>query len=150
MLAYYCQMNFGKMRTEKEFGDIMRRMRGELVKIVHGDPDKYTSVLFTGSGTMNIDVCINSLLPEGKKILFVDNGAYTSRGVEVAQYYHLPYIDMKIPFDQRPDLDEIERTLKADSDIAIVYTTHNETGTGILNPLKDIGAVAQNIIVHLS
>lgn len=127
---------------EKEFGDIMRWMRGELVKIVHGDPDKYTSVLFTGSGTMNIDVCINSLLPEGKKILFVDNGAYTSRGVEVAQYYHLPYIDMKIPFDQRPDLDEIERTLKADSDIAIVYTTHNETGTGILNPIKDIGTVA--------
>lgn len=127
---------------EKEFGDIMRWMRGELVKIVHGDPEKYTSVLFTGSGTMNIDVCVNSLLPEGKKILFVDNGAYTSRGVEVAQYYHLPYIDMKFAFDERPDLAKVEEALRSDPDIAVVYTTHNETGTGILNPIKDIGEIA--------
>lgn len=91
---------------------------------------------------MNIDVCVNSLLPEGKKILFVDNGAYTSRGVEVAQYYHLPYIDMKFAFDERPDLAKVEEALRSDPDIAVVYTTHNETGTGILNPIKDIGEIA--------
>ena len=56
---------------EKEFGDIMRKMRTDLVKIVHGDPQKYTSVLFCGSGTINLDVCINSLLPEGIKLIFI-------------------------------------------------------------------------------
>ena len=127
---------------EKEFGDIMRNMRKELVKIVHGDTEKYTSVLFTGSGTMNIDVCINSLLPEGKKILFINNGAYTSRGVEVAQYYHLPYIDLKFSFDERPDLALVEKTIQENPDIDIVYATHNETGTGILNPIREIGAIA--------
>lgn len=127
---------------EKEFGDIMRKMRTDLVKIVHGDPDKYTSVLFCGSGTINIDVCINSLLPEGKKILVVNNGAYSARAVEVCQYYGLPHIDLKIPVDQLPDLAEVERTLKNDPDIALVHTTHNETGTGILNPIREIGALA--------
>lgn len=127
---------------EKEFGDIMRKMRTDLVKIVHGDPDKYTSVLFCGSGTINIDVCINSLLPEGKKILVVNNGAYSARAVEVCQYYGLPHIDLKFPVDQLPDLAEVERTLKNDPDIALVHTTHNETGTGILNPIREIGALA--------
>lgn len=127
---------------EKEFGDIMRNMRGELVKIVHGDPEKFTSVLFTGSGTMNIDVCVNSLVPDGKKILFADNGAYTSRGVEVAAAYHIPYIDLKSPFDEPVDPEKVEKALKADPDIAVVYTTHNETGTGVLNPIRKIGEIA--------
>lgn len=127
---------------EKEFGDIMRNMRGELVKIVHGDPEKFTSVLFTGSGTMNIDVCVNSLVPDGKKILFADNGAYTSRGFEVAAAYHIPYIDLKSPFDEPVDPEKVEEALKADPDIAVVYTTHNETGTGVLNPIRKIGEIA--------
>lgn len=127
---------------EKEFGDIMRKMRTDLVKIVHGDPQKYTSVLFCGSGTINLDVCINSLLPEGKKILVVNNGAYSTRAVEICQYYGLPFIDLKFPVDRLPDLETVESTLKENPDIAVVYTTHNETGTGILNPVREIGALA--------
>ncbi len=126
---------------EKEFGDIMRQMRTDLVKIVHGDPEKYTSVLFCGSGTINIDVCINSLLPEGKKILIINNGAYSTRAAEVCKYYGLPFIDLKFPVDSLPDLAEIEKTLKENPDIALVHTTHNETGTGILNPVREIGAL---------
>ena len=52
---------------EKEFGGLMKGLREDLVKIVHGDLEKYTSVLFCGSGTINIDACISSLLPEGGK-----------------------------------------------------------------------------------
>lgn len=127
---------------EKEFGDIMRKMRTDLVKIVHGDPQKYTSVLFCGSGTINLDICINSLLPEGKKILVINNGAYSTRAAEICQYYGLPFIDLKFPVDQLPDLEIVENTLRENPDIAVVYTTHNETGTGILNPVREIGALA--------
>lgn len=127
---------------EKEFGGLMDGLREDLVKIVHGDLDKYTSVLFCGSGTINIDVCLNSLLPEGGKILVVDNGAYSTRAAEICEYYGMPYIDLKFPVDQRPDLAVVEETLKANPDIKLVHTTHNETGTGILNPIREIGALA--------
>lgn len=127
---------------EKEFAGLMKGLREDLVKIVHGDLDKYTSVLFCGSGTINIDVCINSLLPEGKKVLVVNNGAYSTRAVEICQYYRLPHIDLRFPVDQRPDLEVIEDVLKNEPDIGLVHTTHNETGTGILNPIREIGALA--------
>lgn len=127
---------------EKDFGDILRHMRTELVRVVHGDPSKYTAVLFCGSGTINIDAVINSLLPEGKKILVVNNGAYSSRAVEVCVAYHLPHIDLKFAYDVRPDLAVVEETLHANPDVAMVYTTHNETGTGILNPIREIGSLA--------
>lgn len=127
---------------EAEFGGLMKGLREDLVKIVHGDLNKYTSVLFCGSGTINIDVCLNSLLPEGKKVLVINNGAYSTRAVEICEYYGLPHIDLKFPVDQRPDLDLVEKTLRENPDIALVHTTHNETGTGILNPIREIGALA--------
>ncbi|MCH5207667.1 MAG: 2-aminoethylphosphonate aminotransferase [Oscillospiraceae bacterium] len=126
---------------EKEFAEMMRELRSDLLKVVHADPEIYTSVLFCGSGTINIDVCINSLLPENKKVLIINNGAYSTRAVEVCQYYGLPYIDLKFPVDSQPDLAVIEKTLQDNPDIALVHTTHNETGTGLLNPVREIGGI---------
>ena len=127
---------------EKEFAGLMDGLRRDLLKIVHADPNNYTSVLFTGSGTINIDICLNSLLPDGKKILVVNNGAYSSRAVEVCQYYGMPHIDLKSSVFERPDLVILEEVLKANPDVAVVYTTHHETGTGVLNPIREIGALA--------
>ena len=104
---------------EKEFAGLMKGLRSDLCKVVHAPEPEYTSVLFCGSGTINIDVCINSLVPEGKKILVVNNGAYNTRAVEVCEMYHIPHINLK----------------------SSVYG-HHETGTGVLNPIREIGALA--------
>ncbi len=127
---------------EKEFTCIMKQMRDDLVKIVHGDLDVYTAVLFCGSGTINIDVCLNSLLPKDKKVLIVNNGAYSQRAVEVCDFYGLPYINLEFAINQLPDLMQIESVLNKNKDIAMVYGVHNETGTGILNPIREIGKLA--------
>ena len=127
---------------EKEFAQLMKGLRSDLLKIVHARPEDYTSVLFTGSGTINIDICLNSLLPECKKVLVVNNGAYSSRAVEVCQYYGLPHIDLKTSVFEQPDLAAVEQTLNENNDIAVVYTTHHETGTGVINPIREIGALA--------
>lgn len=126
---------------EQEFVEIMKQIRKDLVKIVHGDEQDDTAVLFCGSGTISMDVCLNSLLPEEKKILIINNGAYSSRAVEICEYYGMPFINLEFPIDERPSLELIEQVLKENKDIALVYTTHNETGTGILNPVREIGAL---------
>ena len=126
---------------EKEFQQIMAPMRRDLVKIVHGGDD-YTAVLFCGSGTICIDIVLNSLLDEGKKALVINNGSYSARAVEVCNAYGLPLIELKQPLDTTPDLTLIEETLKNNSDIGYVYVTYHETGSGLLNPVKDIGALA--------
>lgn len=126
---------------EQEFVKIMREIESGLLQIVHADPAKYSAVLFCGSGTLNMDVCLNSLLPENKKVLVINNGAYSSRGVEICEYYHLPMINLKLPIDQQPDMDLLEKTLQENPDIALVYITHHETGTGLLNPIREIGAL---------
>lgn len=127
---------------EKEFAGLMKGLRSDLLKVVHAPEDEYTAVLFCGSGTINIDICINSLVPEGKKILVVNNGAYNSRAVEVCQMYHIPHIDLKSSVFEQPNLADVERTLQENPDVAVVYCCHHETGTGVLNPIREIGALA--------
>ena len=127
---------------EEEFVGIMDEVRRELVSVVHGDPQKYAAVLFTGSGTIIQDALVNSLVPEGKKICIVNNGAYSARMVEIADYYHIPCVNLEFPTTGLPDLDVVKQTLEADDDIAVVATVHHETGTGVLNPVREIGKIA--------
>lgn len=129
---------------EQEFVDIMTDIRKELVKIVHADPEKYTAVIFTGSGTIIQDVCVNSLVPENKKICIVNNGAYSARMAEIADYYHIPCVNLEFTTTGLPDPDVVKETLEKDKDIAVVATVHHETGTGVLNPLKEIGKIVHD------
>lgn len=127
---------------EQEFVALMRELEDGLLKIVHADPKEYAAVLFCGSGTINMDICLNSLLPEHKKVLVINNGAYSSRAAEICAYYGLDHINLKLPIDRQPDMESVERTLRENPDIALVYITHHETGTGLLNPIREIGALA--------
>lgn len=127
---------------EKEFQNIMSPMRNDLVKIVHGKPDEYTAVLFCGSGTICMDIALNSLLEKGKKALVINNGSYSQRAVDILRYYGLPFLEVLQPFDNRPDLDAVEKVLKENRDIGYVYMTHHETGSGLLNPIRETGLLA--------
>ena len=124
---------------EKEFGEVMQAIADDLLRVVHVGKDTHAAVLFCGSGTLSMDVCLNSLLPEGKKILIVNNGAYSSRAVEICEAYRLSYINLQFSIESLPDLATIEKVLKDNPDIAVVYTTHHETGSGLLNPIDAIG-----------
>lgn len=127
---------------EKEFAALMAGLRRDLVDVVHGDPEDHTAVLFCGSGTLCMDACLNSLLPEGKQALIVRNGAYSTRAAEICRAYRLPHVDLDLPYDRPADLEAVEAALRANPDIALVYATHNETGTGVLNPIRELGELA--------
>jgi len=129
---------------EAEFVDLMSRVRQDLVRVVHGDPQVYTAVIFTGSGTILQDVCINSLVPAGKKVCVVNNGAYAARMVDIAADYGIDCVNLEFPVTGLPDLDKVAAQLAADPDIAVVAAVHHETGTGILNPIREIGKLAHD------
>ena len=131
---------------EKEFGQVMQTLSEELVKIVHGDLKDYAAVLFCGSGTICIDVCINSLLDKDKYAFIINNGAYSQRAVDILKAYGMQYIELKQPIDTTPDLNAIEEEIKKNisegKKIGYVYMTHHETVSGLLNPIKEVGALA--------
>ncbi|PIR00076.1 MAG: 2-aminoethylphosphonate--pyruvate transaminase [Nitrospinae bacterium CG11_big_fil_rev_8_21_14_0_20_45_15] len=129
---------------EKEFQEVMENLRRDLVKVVHAGND-YDCVMFAGSGTAVMDACINSVVPPDKKILIVNNGAYGMRLAAIAKAYGIAVEEMKFAWDSPPSLQAIEEKLASDADgsIACIAMVHHETTTGLLNPVKETGALAQ-------
>ncbi|MBP7402480.1 MAG: 2-aminoethylphosphonate aminotransferase [Clostridia bacterium] len=127
---------------EHEFGDLMEEIGRDLVRVVHGDPGEYESVLFCGSGTINIDACVSSLVPQDRKILIVGNGVYSKRAAEACRAYGIGYIALDLPTTRPADLNLIQAALEANPEVAVVYSCHHETVSGILNPMREIGTLA--------
>lgn len=127
---------------EKEFQNVFASIQLDLLKIVNANNNKYATVLFTGSGTICIDVLVSSLLPRESKILIINNGSYSQRAVDVADYYGIDAIILKYEDNELPNLTDVRKALAENPDIAIVYATHHETGTGLLNHIREIGKVA--------
>ena len=72
------------------------------------------------------------------KILVINNGAYSTRAVicNIINTYEL-----KLPFDEKIDVNKVKEFLSKHDNISLVYTTHHETGSGVLNDVKAIGEV---------
>ena len=128
---------------EKEFGKIMESITRDLVKIAGGNEIEYSCVLFGGSGTASMDAAINSVVPAGKKILVINNGAYGKRLADIARAYKIDCAELKYPSDTIPNLDEVDLLFRVDPEIACLAMIHHETTTGILNPIQKFGALAK-------
>ena len=133
---------------EEEFTGVMKEVREGLVGVAHGNLEEHTCILFSGSGTLNIDACISSLLPQDKKALIVTNGTYSDRAIEAINYYGIQYEAVRFKDNEVADPKVIEEVIKKNIEdkssfkFGYVYMTHQETGTGIINPLREIGSVA--------
>jgi len=129
---------------EEEFGDVMQKIRKDLVKIAQGDQKNYTSILFGGSGTAVAETMINSVVPPDKKILIIDNGAYGDRLIKIAKTYKIDTIELRFEWGDKIDLEKLDSILKEyGNKISCVAAIHHETTTGILNPIEEIGRTAK-------
>ena len=127
---------------EKEFSKVVQSICDDLVRISGGDKD-YVTILFGGSGTAGMDAVINSVVPQDKKILVINNGAYGERFAEIARAYGIDAIELNFKWDELPDVNRIEEVLNQDSSIHAIALVHHETTTGMLNPVRETGEIAK-------
>ena len=132
---------------EKEFGDLMKWISKELTSIV-SDNEEYTTVLFGGSGTAVVESMLTSVVPYDKRIMIVNNGAYGKRMCQIADRYDLNYIEFVSSPIETIDLEKLEKVL-LENDISYLAVVHNETTTGLLNNLDDIGELVQKHNIEL-
>ncbi len=127
---------------EKEFGDLMEYVSTELTKIV-ASPKKYTTVLFGGSGTAVVESVISSVVPYDKKVLIVNNGSYGKRMCQIAEAYGISYTEFQSSPIKPINLKKLKKIIEKESNISHLAVIHNETTTGLLNNLDDLGSIAK-------
>src|SRR5438093_2188381 len=122
---------------EEEFSALLVAVRAKLLQAFA--PRGYTPVVLSGSGTLAVEAMVSSALPEGRKLLVINNGVYGERILHMAEAHRIPAVELRYGWTERPDLAQIEDTLRNDLAIAAVALVHHETTTGLLNPVTEVG-----------
>jgi 2-aminoethylphosphonate-pyruvate transaminase len=113
-----------------------------LPDVVNGQGD-YVTVPMQGSGTFAVEAMLTTFVPPGGTVLMLINGAYGHRAKKILDIARRETIVHETPEDTPPDLAKVEAILEATPTITHIFTVHCETTSGILNPIGDIGALAQ-------
>ena len=129
---------------ESEFYDLQDEARRRLLAVYDLDPRDWAAVLITGSGTAAVESMIAALVPEGGKLLIVDNGVYGERIAQIATQYRIAHTVVKHDWMEAPDPVRIASVLDAGSDFTHVAVIHHETTTGRLNDLGTLAGLCRS------
>jgi 2-aminoethylphosphonate aminotransferase len=127
---------------EKAFSGVMAEVRRDLVRVVRGGRE-YACVLFAGSGTCAVEACVSSVVPPGRAIAVVNNGAYGERMLQMAAAHGIRAVEIPFDWAALPDPAAVERALRRDRAIACLAMVHHETSSGLLNPLRPMASLAR-------
>ena len=122
--------------------EIVEAIRAKLTALASATDD-FTSVLMQGSGTASVESALGSLIKNTDKLLIINNGAYGKRIAEIANYLNINAQVVNLNETQLPNMTEVEEQLQTHSDITHIAMVHCETTTGMLNPVREMGALAK-------
>jgi 2-aminoethylphosphonate-pyruvate transaminase len=106
-------------------------------------PQDYTAVLMQGSGTFSVEAMIGTAVPRDGKLLVLANGEYGNRLGRIATTLGIDTVIHDSGELAPPDLNRLDGQLTDDPAISHVVCVHNETTTGMLNPLEDIARIVK-------
>ena len=123
-----------------EFADIMKRVTDGLNWVFGVSSDVLT---VTASGTGGLEAAVVNVLSPGDRVLAVSIGVFGNRLASIAETYGAEVVRYELEWGAAAAADEVARRLDADPSIKAVLVTHNETSTGVTNPLEEIAAVVR-------
>jgi 2-aminoethylphosphonate-pyruvate transaminase len=130
---------------ESEFFDLQDEARTRLLAAYGLDPARWNAVLMTGSGTAAVESMMASLVPDGGRVLVVENGVYGERIAQMCAQYRIPHERLTGAWMEAPSLQAVEARLDAAGDVPFTHLAviHHETTTGRLNDLKALAEVCR-------
>ena len=118
-----------------EFAQILRRVTDGL-NWVFGSSTDVLSI--TTSGTGGLEAAIVNTLSPGDRVLSVSIGSFGDRLKSIAKTYGADVVSYALEWGEAADPAVIAKMLDEDKAIKAVLVTHNETSTGVTNPLEAI------------
>jgi 2-aminoethylphosphonate-pyruvate transaminase len=127
---------------DADFNAVTASLRSRLLDIVHGH-DSHVLVPLQGSGTFSVEAAVATVVPRDGHVLVLDNGAYCKRAAKLTQMMGRRATVLPFAEDEPVSAAVLDATLAADPSISHVILIHCETGTGVANPLAEVGAVCE-------
>jgi aspartate aminotransferase-like enzyme len=124
----------------RHFAELIGRVVERLKRFYRTQGDV---LVLTASGTGGLEAAVVNTLSPGDRVLAVVIGAFGERFAAIAQAYGAEVVRLEYEWGRAANPDDVRRVLSRDPRIKAVLVTHNETSTGVTNPLKALAAVVR-------
>ena len=96
---------------------------------------------FTCSGTGGLEAAVVNLLSPGDRALMAVGGVFGERAALIAEAFGVNVTRLEYAWGAAVTPFALREALRAAPDVKVVYLTHNETSTGVTNPIAKLAAV---------
>ena len=105
--------------------------------------EKGVQFVFTGSGTMGMESSVVSLVSHGDRTLTLMNGYFGHRMLMLNQVHGAKADSIDHPNGKAADPDSLRSQLQKDK-YSVVFITHVDTSSSVVNPVKELVEECQN------
>jgi aspartate aminotransferase-like enzyme len=102
------------------------------------------SYILTGSGTAAMEAAVENILGKGDKILNISGGKFGERFVGLVEAHGGEPVPINVEWGEAVNPDDVKEALEENEDIKAVTLVHNETSTGVANPIKEVGKILKD------
>lgn len=120
------------------YRSLQRRVEGRLRVILGCDHPDSGLVLLTCSGTGGLEAALVNCFEDGDRVLACSVGLFGERLAAIARVAGLTVEEWAVPWGAVLDPAALAARLAVGPPYRGVLLTHNETSTGVLNPLPDL------------
>ena len=120
-----------------EFAELLREISDGIAGLIGTSGDVF---LLTGSGTGSLEAAIVNTLSPGDRVLAVSIGGFGERFAKIAEAFGAHVDRLDVEWGAAVDPARLADALAAAPPYAAVLLTHNETSTGVANPLHELAA----------
>lgn len=99
-------------------------------------------LILTSSGSGAMEAAVVNLTRPGERVLVTVVGKFSDRWRELGESYGLDVVLVKSKWGDPASPDDVKKTLDDNPDVGVVFTTHSETSTGVLQDVKSIARTA--------
>jgi aspartate aminotransferase-like enzyme len=123
-----------------EFAELLGETTAGLGRLIGTDGEVF---LLTGSGTGSLEAAVVNTLSPGDRVLGVSIGAFGDRFAQIAEVFGASVERLDYEWGIAADPEGLAAHLAAAEPYRAVLLTHNETSTGVANPLRELVAAVR-------
>jgi aspartate aminotransferase-like enzyme len=101
--------------------------------------------ILTAAGTGGLESAIVNTLSPGDRVLAVSIGSFGNRFAKIAGVYGADVTKIEVEWGQAADPAVVREVLQGSPGFAAVLLTHNETSTGVMNPIPVLAAAIRDV-----
>ena len=101
-------------------------------------------LLLTSSGTGGLESAVANLVSPGDEVVVALSGNFGERFAALAAGYGADVVRLEFEWGQPVDADDLARVLEHHPKARVLLLTHNETSTGLTNPLRELARVGRD------